>query len=401
MGRGGPRGSAPPSAGWRSRSPFQPSVRHRRDLSRARRQPRWPARRRRRTERRSAQGTPAPRPRRRSSRPAAGSPPRSQLCAKAEAAAKAPLTTAYTPRPLEFPRAKTTYRDTPSNAPYSKVSTGRRLALARWIVDRRNPLTARVAVNHVWARHFGEPLVASMYDFGLRTPRPEHHELLDWLAVEFMESGWSFKHLHRLIVTSQAYRMRSSESRSRRPECHDRPRQPLLLADESRRMEGEVVRDSVLFLAGRLDPRMGGPGPAGRRRRGRHSPDDLLPLCQRRQHPVPDHVRRRECEECYRRHETIVPQQALAMTNSGMVSTRAGEIAAAIDREVGSDASCRSAFVDSAFERILGRVADRRRARRMRWRAWLAWLRCVRVRGEQDPADAGSSCPRRRWCTCC
>ena len=116
---------------------------------------------------------------------------------KAEAASKAPLTTAYTPRPLEFPRAKITYRDTPSNAPYSKISTGRRLALARWIVDRRNPLTARVAVNHVWARHFGEPLVASLFDFGLRTPRPEHHALLDWLAVEFMESGWSLKHLHR------------------------------------------------------------------------------------------------------------------------------------------------------------------------------------------------------------
>ena len=96
--------------------------------------------------------------------------------AKAEAAVKAPLTTEYTPRPLEFPRAKTTYRDTPSNAPYSKVSTGRRLALARWIVDRRNPLTARVAVNHVWARHFGEPLVGSLVRFRpedapARTPR--------------------------------------------------------------------------------------------------------------------------------------------------------------------------------------------------------------------------------------
>ena len=133
-------------------------------------------------------------------------------CTKAQAAAKTPLTTEYTPRPLEFPCAKTTYRDTPSKAPYPKVSTGRRLALARWIIERRNPLTARVAVNHVWFRHFGEPLVESMYDFGLRTQRPLHHELLDWLAVEFMESGWSFKHLHRLIVTSRAYRMTSSDS---------------------------------------------------------------------------------------------------------------------------------------------------------------------------------------------
>ena len=152
--------------------------------------------------------------------------------AKAEKAAKAPLTTEYTPRPLEFPRAKTTYRDNPSNAPYKKVSTGRRLALARWIVDRRNPLTARVAVNHVWARHFGEPLAASVYDFGLRTPRPEHHALLDWLAVEFMESGWSFKHLHRLILTSRAYGMAIVRFRRRRTKCRYRPRQPLLLANE-------------------------------------------------------------------------------------------------------------------------------------------------------------------------
>ena len=145
---------------------------------------------------------------------------------KAEAAAKEPPTTAYTPRSLVFHRAKTTFRDAPSNKPYATVSTGRRLALARWIVDRRNPLTARVAVNHVWVRHFGEPLVASTFDFGLRTPRPVHHELLDWLAVEFMESGWSMKHLHRLIVTTQAYRMQSAggPDDAERP---DRPRQPL------------------------------------------------------------------------------------------------------------------------------------------------------------------------------
>src|SRR5262249_2672757 len=109
--------------------------------------------------------------------------------ARAEGAAQGPLTTNYPPRQPAFPRAKTTYRDNPSNAPDKKISTGRRLALARWIVDRRNPLTARVAVNHVWTWHFGEPLVGSMYDFGLRTPQPEHHKLLNWLAIEFMESG--------------------------------------------------------------------------------------------------------------------------------------------------------------------------------------------------------------------
>ena len=127
----------------------------------------------------------------------------------AEAAVKEAPTTAYVPRPLVFHRAKTSYRDVPSNKPYSTISTGRRLGLARWIVGRRNPLAARVAVNHIWMRHFGEPIVASTFDFGLRTARPVHHQLLDWLAVELMESGWSMKHIHRLIVTSETYRMRS------------------------------------------------------------------------------------------------------------------------------------------------------------------------------------------------
>ena len=244
---------------------------------------------------------------------------------EAEALAKAPLTTSYTPRPLQFPRAKTTYRDVPPNTPYPKVSTGRRLALARWIVDRRNPLAARVAVNHVWARHFGEPLVASMFDFGLRRHRPELADLLDWLAVELIESGWSMKHLHRLIVTSEAYRMRSSGGRPDDPnaridpdnhyvwrmnaEAHGgrgHPRQPALPGRPARRDDGRAR-------------------PAGRVRRDRRpaarsttgtARDERIPFLTMFDAP--------NVEECYRRDETIVPQQALAMINSGMVLTRAG-----------------------------------------------------------------------------
>ena len=107
-------------------------------------------------------------PRKWSTRAAGLSRPRNERL-KAEAEAKEAPTTAYTPRSLVYHRAKTSFRDEPSNKPYSTVSTGRRLALARWIVDRRNPLTARVAVNHIWMRHFGDPLVASTFDFGLRT----------------------------------------------------------------------------------------------------------------------------------------------------------------------------------------------------------------------------------------
>src|SRR6185503_16504508 len=84
-------------------------------------------------------------------------------------------------------------------------STGRRLALAKWLTDRQQPLTARVAVNHIWLRHFGAPLVDNVFDFGLRAEKPPQVALLDWLAVEFVESGWSMKKLHRLMVTSAAY----------------------------------------------------------------------------------------------------------------------------------------------------------------------------------------------------
>src|SRR5262249_55715847 len=90
------------------------------------------------------------------------------------------------------------------------TSTGRRLALARWLCDPQNPLTARVAVNHVWARHFGRPLVENVYDFGVRTKSPAQQQLLDSLAVEFMAHDWSLKWLHRMLITSAAYRMQSS-----------------------------------------------------------------------------------------------------------------------------------------------------------------------------------------------
>jgi hypothetical protein len=276
---------------------------------------------------------------------------------KAEAAAKEPPTTTYTPRALVFHRAKTTYRDEPSNKPYPKVSTGRRLALARWIVDPRNPLTARVAVNHIWMRHFGEPLVASMFDFGLRTKRPVHHELLDWLAVEFIESGWSMKHVHRLIVTSQAYRMCSGGGPADAGCARIDPDNHYLWRTNVRRMEAEVIRDSLLHLAGRLDFTMGGAdlplatADTGTRRSiyYRYARDDRIPFLTMFDAP--------NVEECYRRDETIVPQQALALSNSAVALARAAEIATAIDKEVGdSDTpSMRTAFVVSAFERILGR----------------------------------------------
>lgn len=102
--------------------------------------------------------------------------------------------------------AKEDVNYTPLGPMYPTTSSGRRLALAKWLTDKGNPLTARVAVNHVWKRHFGTALVPSVANFGLNGKPATHPALLDWLAVEFMDSGWSLKHLHRLIVTSAAYR---------------------------------------------------------------------------------------------------------------------------------------------------------------------------------------------------
>jgi hypothetical protein len=97
---------------------------------------------------------------------------------------------------------------------YPAGSSGRRLALARFIASRDNPLTPRVAINHIWLRHFGAPLVPTVFDFGLNGKPPTHPELLDWLAVEFTDHQWSMKHIHRLIVTSRAYRLHSTTGKA-------------------------------------------------------------------------------------------------------------------------------------------------------------------------------------------
>lgn len=133
----------------------------------------------------------------------------------------------------------------------------RRLALAEWIANEKNPLTARVAVNRVWHHHFGIGLVSTPGDFGTQGERPSHPELLDWLAAEFMESGWSMKHLHRLILTSATWRQTSTP---RDGEMRADPDTRLLWRFPPRRLEAEAIRDSLLATAERLDLTMGGPG---------------------------------------------------------------------------------------------------------------------------------------------
>ncbi len=131
-----------------------------------------------------------------------------------------------------------------------------RLDLARWLVSKEHPLTARVVVNRMWQEFFGRGLVDPSDDFGLRGQKPSHPELLDWLAAEFMSRGWSVKQMHRLIVTSATYR----QSSSTRPELvHIDPQNRLLAHQMPLRFSSDQVRDAMLLASGLLETRVGGP----------------------------------------------------------------------------------------------------------------------------------------------
>jgi len=234
---------------------------------------------------------------------------------------------------------------------FGPVSTGRRKALAEWMTDRRNPLTARVAVNHVWARHFGEPLVGTVFDFGAKGARPTHPELLDWLAVEFMDRGWSLKHLHRLMVTSATYRMTSSVVGGESSMAKD-PDNTRWWRRGSVRVESEVVRDSLLALSGQLETTMGGASvgsaeQAESRRRSVyffHSNNERNLLLTTFDGAM--------VKECYRRDQSIVPQQALALSNAKLVR----DSAEAIARRLSADDVREERFVRDAFGLVLGMV---------------------------------------------
>ena len=135
---------------------------------------------------------------------------------------------------------------------------GRRAALAEWIADARNPLTARVMVNRVWQMHFGRGLVATANDFGRMGADPSHPELLDWLATWFIENGWSVKKLHRLIMTSPAYQRSSTAPKPFLAKDSD-PDNRLLSYFPVRRLSAEEIRDSMLAISGQLNSKVGGP----------------------------------------------------------------------------------------------------------------------------------------------
>lgn len=248
-----------------------------------------------------------------------------------------------TRKALETPAHK--FEDYPGVFP--DKSTGRRTMLAKWIVSRENPLTARVAVNHVWMRHFGEPLVDSVFDFGRQAKEPEHLALLDFLASEFMESGWSFRHLHRLLVTSEAWRRDTSTAKVDSQTREKDPENRFYWRMNPRRMEAQVVRDSLLHMSGELDLTRGGPSvaPDGKSKRRSlyftHSPEkrslflatfddaDLL--------------------QCYRRGESVVPQQALALSNSELAFDASEKMASLLEEDGNRE------LIADLFLTILGR----------------------------------------------
>ena len=133
-----------------------------------------------------------------------------------------------------------------------------RVELARWLTDPKNPLTARVMVNRIWQHHFGRGIVATPNDFGKRGTPPSHPELLDYLALRFIESGWSVKAMHRAIMLSETYRQ-SSQGREEFAQAD--PSNELLWRFGRRRLDAEELRDSMLFISGELDPAEGGPHP--------------------------------------------------------------------------------------------------------------------------------------------
>ncbi len=235
-----------------------------------------------------------------------------------------------------------------------------RLELARWLVDPDNPLTARVAVNRFWEQFFGRGIVETSEDFGTQGAAPTHPELLDWLATEFIEQGWSMKRLHRLIVTSAAYRQ---SSRAPSSLLEKDPDNRLLARGPRFRLEAEMIRDVALAAGGLLSPRIGGPSvfpvqPNGiwnvsrsslkwTTSTGENRHRRTIYTFLRRSAPYPmmmtfDATSREVCT--VRRVRTNTPLQALNLLNDPAFFEAAQSLADRMMREGGNDPRSRAAY---------------------------------------------------------
>jgi hypothetical protein len=247
-------------------------------------------------------------------------------------------------------RAGNTY--TPLGPTYPSRSSGRRLALACWITHPDNPLAARVAVNHLWGWHFGRPLVESTANFGRQGDAPTHPELLDWLASELIDDEWRFKALHRRIVTSEAYRMASTHP----DDANNRARDPdnrYLWRFPPRRLEAEVVRDSLLYVADEMDTTMGGFEIA--QEKGLDVPRRSLYFAHHGETRMAflDLFDAANPGDCYRRTTSVRPQQALALANSELTLRMTRRLTGKLMTQASLDAD----FITIAFEQVLARSA--------------------------------------------
>ena len=256
---------------------------------------------------------------------------------------------------------------------------GRRLALARWIASPNNTLTARVIVNRVWQQHFGTGLVATANSFGRMADRPSHPELLDWLAVWFMDHDWSIKRLHELIVTSATYQQQSQHPQKASVDEVD-PNNRLLSYYPPRRLAAEEIRDSQLVIAGLFNPQMGGPGYYPEinwevAMAPRHIMGSVAPAYQPSPRPEQRHrrtlyaFRYRTLSDpfldvfdrpgsdisCERRTETTVTPQVFALFNGRVVHDRALALAHDVVQHTGSVAE----QIEQVFERVHGRPPNK------------------------------------------
>ena len=258
----------------------------------------------------------------------------------------------------------------PSNPKITPLpsSTGRRTALANWLASPSNPLTARVMVNRLWTYHFGQGIAPTPSDFGLMGGRPTNPELLDWLASEFVRTGWDIKRMQKLIVTSDAYRQSSAYNAEAAKED---PKDKLLWRFPRERLEGESIRDAALMVSGLLTDRIGGPSIYPQLPTGAGSPRGgwatSLPEEQNRR-SVYIFVRRNARypmmeafdmpdthEACGRRNQTITAPQAMSLLNSRVSLDWAEAFASRVAKRAGPDPN---AEIDAAYRLAYGRHPD-------------------------------------------
>jgi hypothetical protein len=255
------------------------------------------------------------------------------------------------------------------------VTRGRRITLARWIASRDNPLTARVWMNRLWQYHFGQGIIRTPSDFGVNGDRPSHPELLDTLAVLFMDSGWDTKAMHKLMVSSATYRQ-AADNPSVKDSSID-PDNRLVWKFNRRRLEAEAIRDGILQVSGRLNPERGGPSVfpplpddlADFARYGRtgglmwepnEKEEDArrrsIYIFQRRSLPLPMMASFDAIvfsESCERRSSTTTPLQALNMMNGYLVNEEAAHLAQRVAQEAGPK---REDQIRRAFQLVLSRA---------------------------------------------